>query len=211
MDAELLKLYLEAKAEPVVEEICSQLTLDLTTTCDRALFLVSSQEPLTPTDYKRVSPSRWDRFDNDDDTSEEEFSATAPWDDRAPTQLFVSRIAGRGRPKKVSKHDKAYGHCWVVDDEDQRQHANVLAGRVSTGLLHAVAKGITRRHPHLQAYLHPYRVGASGGGPCGGKRSRQQRDAWGPRDGAQGQEAEDEDEYVYEEGTVQLVCVSWSA
>ncbi|KAG2488555.1 hypothetical protein HYH03_012874 [Edaphochlamys debaryana] len=207
MDADLLRIYLESKAEPVVEEICSMMDLDLAATCDRTLFLVSSQAPKEP----GVWGDMWSPIDSSEDEAVE-YRAYGPDGPGAPSQLYVSRITGRGRPRRASRKEEAYGHCWVVNSEGTK-HADLLAGRVSTGLLQAVAEGITRRHPHLQAYLYAYRVGASGEVSefCGGKRSRQQRDAWGPQDDAQGQEADEEDEYVYEEGTVQLVCVSWSA
>ncbi|KAG2488557.1 hypothetical protein HYH03_012876 [Edaphochlamys debaryana] len=204
MDADVLKIYLEAKAEPVVETICSMVDLDLATRYDRAVFLVSSEPPKRPKD--------WDDDFSLADSSEDETLYSAHGSDGAgaPSQLYVSRFTGRGKPRKVAKSESAYGHCWVVNSEGTK-HADLLAGRVSTGLLQVVTEGIARRHPHLQASLYAYRVGASGEG-SGAKRSRQQRDARGPQHDAQGQAgAEAEvDEYAHEEDTVQLVCVRWS-
>ncbi|KAG2488558.1 hypothetical protein HYH03_012877 [Edaphochlamys debaryana] len=165
LDAGLLRIYFAAKAEPAAKDIIAMLSLDVAAIMDSALFIVSSIAPEVPESYEWKYRHGWSHEQDDDDY---DFDVPAP-DEAAPKELFVSRIAGAGKPLSVVKQgfgfEGAFGVYWVVDPCGRSLHANLLSGALPRATLQAVAAAVVKLQPSLKASVESFK--AEGEAPSG--------------------------------------------
>ncbi|KAG2488556.1 hypothetical protein HYH03_012875 [Edaphochlamys debaryana] len=159
LDAKLLRMYFQAKAEGAAKDIIAALTIDVAAIMESALFLVSKQAPSKPKEYEH----EWRHGPEPDyDYNYYDTGVDAPAPDEAAPPLFVSRIAGSGAPAAVVNSgytvDSAYGMCWVVDAYGDNMHANLLGGAVSRDVLQAVVTTLAKLQPTLKASVEAHEV-----------------------------------------------------